>query len=140
NILNKNYYRIDGKYQEKVDGAILTLLAKNKEAIFMKPKQYNKLHNLYRKYHLVYAGINRNPNGYFSRHSKVNIHLIGDTSFILYDRFFDTNYYATVESGNSVYILNEALPHMFYIVEKPGGQLLFYFIHNGLEIETSRLQ
>lgn len=139
-IFKKDYYRIDESFVNGNKEFKMVLLAKNKEAIFMKPKQYNKLDSYYRKYNLVYAGLNRNPHGLYTPYSKVNIHVIGDTEFILYDRFFDTNYYASVATSNSIYILNEALPDMFYIKEKPDGQKLFYFIHNGVEIETPRLQ
>lgn len=141
-IFNKDYYRVNSNYNKGIRETTLSLLAKNKEALFIKPKDYNRLHPRNKYYNLIYAGVNRNENRAFGPHIKLNTYDISDTAFLIYDRFFDVNYYATVnfDEPKPIYILSEALPTMFYFDARANGNRTYYFIHNGLEIEASRMQ
>ncbi|MFD0990659.1 hypothetical protein ACFQ1R_11165 [Mariniflexile jejuense] len=136
-IFNQDYYNVyQGASAE--NGFKISILAKNKEAIAIKPKKYNPFHPTDKVYHLVYAGIIRNQGGFMNPFSHINVHETDYKSLILYDRFFEKNYFIKINSDEPVYILNDALPVMFYVTEEK-AQKYYHFVKNGEEINPSRL-
>ena len=136
-IFNQDYYNVyPGASAE--NGFNISILAKNKEAIAIKPKKYNPFHPTDKLYHLVYAGLVRNQGGLINPFSHINVHQNDHQSLILYDRFFEKNYYIKINPNDGIYILNDALPVMFYVTEE-NAQKSYHFVKNGEEINPSRL-
>jgi hypothetical protein len=136
-LFNQDYYNIQIKPNSKNEFEI-SILAKNKEAIAIKPKNYNPYHPIDKVYQLIYAGIIRNQGGLLYAYSHLNVHEADYKSLIVYDRFFEKNYYLKIDETNGLYILDEALPVMFYVTEAK-EQKLYHFVVNGIEINPARL-